>query len=846
MATDPNRILVPSLGTPLAPTAPAPPTASGAPAVVPKGVDGTDLESITKDLFTMAPGQLSKGVKGLQDAAGGMDTAVNAVSAALPALTAASVANVEKTSEQKDIVNAAARQTTERFTGDIKPIFARQAAIDARREQVATMNPFKRALLGLVNPNYSDTHLQRLSQVNHDIIGDKVSEFADETEGQRRMFELAQQGGESTEAVIGAHKAAVMTGLDTANLLFDSKLKYLQSVSEGISSTRALSETEQTLSDNAMSHVNDSNLSGLIAKASPTGKTTFEGASVTLRQLQDRQHQVKERGMAEAESAQHLAMGAIGLANASDERIMNTLNPTEFAQVRASGLYKGRPVSQAAIAARSANDYQRAQLDANRIGTQADAGGFDGALSSFANMAKGVSGRSIQLNNGRADPEMTQYMTDRSREIEGIATALRSATGEAKANLQSKYTAKLAEMQAGLGTFVTSLANKYGNTRSTRIMNQNYLIGAPTDPATQNQALVDSFNSGSPPPHGIQTSGPSGAWYAEAQKQYTSVRNSAAFKLAKPTEQNAMLLRAVAQAGNTYADHLGNQIQDGVPDMAKAAGHPFAAFDARDFHAARVAGDTAAAQRIATQLGVPVSQVTRMLNDENALYATSAGTSDGKGGRVAKPGMDIQTLNSQYAADSMHSMLQAMDSSPSASKFADHKPSRAFADLMRSGAFQQQASAFAQAHAASGLGSYMADNASGSSIHGNIYTYGRAMANQVAINDAQNLQDYQGKVQSYGSPERRAGAILASIPGIDQHSQQVMMTAIRHAAANPAEGLTPIDSINSLILNSKFKDPHTERVRALAAKHWEDASTRSDKFMANLDAAYSSGFTGGN
>jgi hypothetical protein len=842
MATDPQRILVPDLGTPPPPGAPAPVTPSLAPIVPATGKDGTDLATMTANLFNTAPGELSSGVNKLKDAAGGMDTAVTAVSQALPALTAASVANVEKTSEQKNIVNDAARTTTDRFTNQIKPIFARQAAIDARREEVATMNPFKRALLGLVNPNYSDKHLQNLSQVNHDVIGDQVSQFADETEAQRRAFELAEQGGQSTQAIIDAHKAGVMTSLDTANLLFDSRVKQLSAISEGISSTRALSEAQQQLSDQAMSHVDDSNLSGLIGKASATGKTTFEGATLTLRQLQDRQHQVKERNSAEAEQAQHLALGNISLANASDERIMNTLNPTEFAQVRASGMYKGRPVSQQAITGRSASDLQRAQLDANRIGGAAEAGGFDNALTSYTNMAKGVSGRSIQLNGGRADPEMTQYMTDAARKIDGITTALHSATGDAKTILQQKYTAALSDMQAGLGTFVQGLAQKYGATKSIRQMNENYLTGARTDPQTQNQALVDSFNAGSPPPHGIEASGPSGAWYAEAQKQYTAVRNSAAFKTAKPAEQNAMLVRAVATAGAVYADHLGSQIQDGIPNMAKAQNHPFQQFDPNDFHAARVAGDTAAANRIATQLGVPVNQVTRMLNNENALYSTSAGTSDGKGGRVARPGMDIQTLNQQYAADSMNGMLKAMDSSPSASRFPDHKPSRAFADMMRSGQFQQAASGFAQNHAASGLGAYMADNASGSSIHGNIYTYGRAMANQVSINDAQNVQDYQRTIQSYGNdPTKRAGSILASIPGIDQHSQTVLMGAIRHASTNPAEGLTPIDAIDSLIMNSKFKDPHLERARSVAAKHWEDASTRSDKFMNFLSGFNAAG-----
>jgi hypothetical protein len=802
-----------------------------------------------------------------------MTDILGAANAAIQTVQAQRVTDLSKMVSAKDAVLTDIDSNTRELADRVKPVFAKRAAIAHRLTELDTMNPFKRALLGVVDRNYNR---KDLTQLDSDLAGEAKAageEYQTNTAMQNTLAQVIQGHYEGQAALTNLHLDNINTdltladkGLAQIHQRFTDSIQGVQADAEVIRAKAAL--RSDTLSQMTLPQLN----TGVSQARQSGGFATINGVSVSEAELHERAQQLEGQDLALKGQRIGVQSGEISLQRNQEERLISHMSSADIkSAIDAGGIFKGVQLDQGQLTQAYSNSLQRNDLMAGATGEQAAAQSYAGTVDAFNGGMQDTMRRVSGVVGSRLPPAMQSSFMSMVHQINQYSSAIRSApTPEAANKLRSTFLPRVQEMTGQIQAQIDTTVK--GMTRNPDAQNvlRSWMTGATPTAEQSTRGLIALVSGGALPP-GVRLSGPAADAMNATRAAVAGVyaKYAPGQKAGTPQEQMAQLMSGAGAGGKPNAAQLSqelgqavskavastwvnsnlNQLTDSLPQMAAADKHAAGNINPQDYRAARAGADSQGVAALATKLGWSEA-------DTESVFGPNGSGQNGFDKKTGGKGsVTYSQARQQLAGLQTQMFLRNLDSSPSASY--TFRPSAALVDYMQSSAFQSRVGAYNRNVGHTGLGEMLADSVSTGSLGQVAMGYANQMRDAAGANDLADQDIVRQKIQGYnGSPLKRAGIIIGSVPGMSSQDKATLLKAVSQGIrpdgpesitqADPimarAETRSDIGKIDSVILHGKFQDPGLEKLRQLAAKHWVAYSASSDSVVKQLTNSILGGF----
>ena len=825
------------------------------------------LQQMTSDLFGVTEQRANDAVGAVRTQASTLSNVFDSAEAGLQALQDQKLAEATRAVAAKQKITESVMGDTERVLGEVRPLFAARAAIADRAAKVQGMNPLVRAIHGIFDRNYSPEYLAKSEAAIDGEIQVRGAEFERINQLQNRLLE----GVSSNSA--GAVSLMDLQGenLNQDIALAATKLQYrrgeLSDIIAGVGATTEITRAQALARDSTLSQLDGASLNAAIAQATKGGgRAMVNGAELSTAELKGRQRDLYRQELALTAAKQEVTSGSLriqsqrmGLASQSEELALSHMSFTETQQAfNNDGMFKGHKFNQAALGARL--NQLNAGIDASvEAGSGVNVVRQTGQVAQqFGDRLSQLGRRAASLFGRNAPPDVLAMLHRGTQLLNDTGTTIRESSGP---NAAKTIGVRGAEMMRGLqevDQFIDKLAQRTTRNPDAQIAIGGWLKGNPLTPEQATNAAIAFAGGGGLPP-GVKLGGPAAAAFAAGKRAMDGLQQSQEYVKADAAGKRRMLQSAVSGAmsqqwNGQHTDLLVGQ----MPSLARSMNDPFGRMiSPEDFARARASGDkqgyAAFAESFNQQHNTNLSadQARLMFGPNGQQVVRQVNQTRKPEDRIDSS--SLAQMHQQLIAYQTSAWMQNLD------QIGGMGTSRAFAKFMQRSDVQTRVGQVADSLGDDGLGSMLADNVAGGGVRGRFASASQLLVNQVRQNEAAALTHTRAQIGNYGrDPMTRTAAVLAAIPGIDQHGEAILLRALReHGQAGMLEsGVESAASamggsmagaavrgygntqrnmaIANAIKSSKFQDPSLERVRKVAAQHWDTYSEATDRAVGSL------------
>lgn len=750
-------------------------------------------------------------------------------------------------------------QATQELQTKVAPIFAQRASIAQRQVELAQMSPLKREILGIFSRKYNP---DRLAEIDHALAGqasEAGAEYQFATSNRDMLIKDIETRQQGTDALSALQESSANLDKSIANDGFTLATQNLSNAILGIKSGTEVTAAQVQARDVALSQMDPKQLNTAISEAKANGGSAMvNGTPISMAELTHRSQQLQEQDIQLSTAKLGLQAQQLNVQDAAERRLIEHMSPADLqTAINNGGMYHGHTLNQNALTQAFSMSQARTQGLVQQSLTNIDgttyAAGIDRLNAQNMETARRIQGISgIQVPTAYKSFINSQVATAKM-----WADKIKTAPEAAKNDLRAAALADIGKRNAGLNDVIDNITNGMTRNKDTQLLLKGWMTGNPVTGQAAAAGLIGMFQGGNGVPKGMKLNGPEAQMFQAAQAAYNGVmqkyggQQSMADIMAgkgKVTKDqfNREVMESVTQAaGSAWNNAQAGQIMPQIPQIAKQSGHPAGNIRPADLAGATHLGDQAATQAMATRLGWTPDQVEQVFG-QGGSKAGGYQAIAVKGGKAAQ--IPYAQATRMYQLDTNTNMLRALDASPSARP--GFVPSHALTDFMNSAGFNSTLSSYGSNLPHTSFGSFVGDGISNGTIPDLIGAHGQALHQAVGNIASQDQARIRGQVALYqNDPLKRAGVILAAIPGLNGQDQKALIGAIQGQVSSGAGALDNVnqymgggfitssavgDQIDSTILHGKFQDPHLEKLRKTAAAHWNEFQQHSDSIVERL------------
>jgi len=735
---------------------------------------------------------------------------------------------IEQHVEAKTQINSVIGAETQGMIDRVRPILARRAQLAGQLEKVANMNPLERSIKGIFDLDYNTDFLegqvQRLDTVLS-VVGKDYEYLEGLRERSMRVLDVDSETRGQLETLTLAELDE--DGKLIANSIGSASQKF-QFLGEQVQASENLIRAQMAQTDRLLTELSPGDIEVLLEKArtSKTGSVEYQGVEVNFGELRQRSMAVRAQEMSFRSQQIALERGETELADFHAERWLESASETQIrAAIDAGGNYKGMHLPIPLLTSHLAQRDQLAGMKAADVlrgnpvmELSRDLAGFAPELNMVASRVKGMFG-------GSTPPELNTAAQHLHREIASISAQIREAKAKGVApEVAEQLRGKAHALRENFFKQVDLVADRAsGGDQSAAGWMKTYLKGGRLDSNQGAEAMLFYVNKGGLP-QGMRSSAQARAAFGAAQQARARVDQEINSKQLKvdQKQRKAMYLRAIQESAQSAQTTISfNEMISALPEVAAKLNDPFKGVSQQDFEAARRGSEAQSYAEVGDKLGITPNDA-KLLFGGRYRGANAAELTQ----RIQREGIKGQTIARQQAL-----FLEYLDRSPSANQ--NFKPSVALAEMLRRPEVLKFARSYEQNLGGASFGDFLTSSTTQEGVLvDRMGQWGNTIQQQVADNRgaeiAGNSRAYQLAYKRY--PIVRGPVLLAAIPGIEPQEEAALLRALKigrnmPGGPNDAEGLT------RAIKGTKFQDPNLERIRQIAAKHWDEVSAMTDRAL---------------
>lgn len=726
------------------------------------------------------------------------------------------------------------------------PLFARKQAILDRKNELAQMDPFSKAIAGIFNPNYNQSYLNQQDNLTQEQIDLNLEQMKAMDQVQNRLTDAYNQKYTDDMTLSGLVAKNLSMNIGMANDAVQVAQAQLNSTLGALSANgevvqAAVMQRQQVLTQ----LMNPADINPLLAQAnqSQDGTVSVAGVKISKSDLLNRglaieamQAEFRQRQLA-------IAAGDIQLQEMSEERIIKNMTPVERQNAAAAnGMYNGQQLSPKILNDYIAQDGELAkgvvnQVVVNEIGAQTKQ-----LATQYARVTQQQSARVQSVFGPQATPELSRMQITASEQIMEKKRILDAMPeGPAKQTVQAQLAQQLAQNQQAFETKVEEIIKRSTSDPEVQGLYRSWITNQPIsgDAAvrgfvnmTRSGALVPGMSKNDPAYPAIQ------AMRGAVNEVYKRNGGQQNFELKRANKQTKaemeyQLMQAVSGAAtkNFTGKVMGDMLL-AAPSMAKADGYRAGEVSPGLIKKAQDDGDKRGLQLTASNFGLEPDAVAQL-----AQAPLDSLTPEQK------------KIRSALAANQGAEMVRSLDAGWVAGR--SPRPSALLAEYLASPAFQAKMSNYDQNIGANSMGTMLVSAIAGKgAIANQASAWGKNFGAAVAAVDQADAEEALSVYRNYNrDPFKRVGAILGSFEQLDQGSEQRVLEYIKANVdpAGPGRGLTRIGSgyndqvaeayygpkIEEFVLHGEWA-PEMKQFQKVVQKEWTARSRMIDSAVGRL------------
>lgn len=726
----------------------------------------------------------------------------------------------------------------------VNPLLKREAALNNRIGELATMNPLERGIRGIFDLNYNADYLEKRRNEIIGVIQDAGNQYQYTTTLQEQFMKQLDAANQNE----GDLELLTMTELDE-----DSKL-LAQSMSSAMASFAFLKDQVDT-NDSViraqmlartqyLDSLNPGQINSLLeqAKKSPDKQIMVDGIRVGSGELQQRSVAWEQLSLGLEGARNAVESGKLELAEKQARFTVSRMSESQLQEAAANGgVYQGVRLPADAITEGLANFQARRNLIAGQFVQQGGGAMVRDELSNQLQFIRQTHDRIRSMSGitndykdsqGRLPLSLSQQTNPIVNRIKMLsqqaAEAQRQGIGDTVA---PQILEQIKQLRTQYDTIINKHANQLaaGNERGAKLMGA-FLRGEPMNSEEATKAMMEYVNAGGLPTS-MRASPTFQIMYQNVQKAVTEVDRSITNSGKRPSavERERLIrqrIREIAPAAASAANM--EQMFPQLTELAKMDKHPFGGVSRDEFLRAQQAGNTQAYQEIGAKLGVDAKMAQQIFSGG---WQKPAGMEDGQAQKLLKA---AQALRGELLATQRAGFLRALDDGHKGQP--GFSPAAAFVDYVSTPAFYRRAGQFESMQSGFSFGDALASSMGGGNLVNMAQQYGNSMRSIYQAQQIEAVTATRDMRSRYNTlPQVRTATILGAIDELPQSDEQLLLAQI----ARNVKGFddtrpfgtasTVNNSIRDFIMGSKFQDPNLERVRKVAAANWDAQAKKMDR-----------------
>lgn len=744
-------------------------------------------------------------------------------------------ARVEETVTTRRKINDTVTTETQSMIENVQPLLQQRTQIAEQLERLANMNPLERGLRGVVDLNYNQRYLQDRLRELDTVLQTHGQNYEFLTGLRERLLTTVTRGDENEAQVenltlleLDEEGRSVSLGLQAANQNF----AFLGDV---VSQNENVVRAQIATVDRFLSERTTSDLASLESQAESAegGRIVVDGVELTVGEIRQRRLASESQDMAFESQRLALQAGQQEIADRAATQWARNATQTQIeAAINNGGVApNGMRIPQDVLTAQLQDRMTRTQLIASEANQGDPTRVLGQTVGRFAQEMRTVMGRSRSLM-GSTPPELAEIVTTFAQESQVMRRRIEQANREGRPELARALTLQVNQRRQEFQQRINRVAlRQAGGDQRAAGWISTFLSGGNLDAGQAADATLFYAERGSLPA-GMRSSTQARAAFNAARQAITQVDNEIRGRpnVSRQERQNLIRQRIAEIVPNAYTANTFNEFVSALPELAQQENHEFAGIARRDFDMARRAGETVPFQEIGRELGISEADA-RLLFQGQYQGADSGDVTR----RFEEMGGRGHVFARQQAV-----FAEYLDRSPSASP--QFRPSRALADLLQRPGIVNRTRTMESLARETSFGDYLSSSMSEGRLTETFAGWSNNFTQQV--DDIRVAEVGQSRYQSHWyrtNPIFRARVILAAIPGIEQAEEQALMEALEpnyrqqistsdtiRRVVTGTHGRQGTQQLRSIILNQRFNDPGLERIRRIAAQHWDQAASTTD------------------
>src|SRR3990167_3849247 len=753
--------------------------------------------------------------------------------------------NLNKNLEVKQAINREQEATTKGLVEKAKPIFAKRAQIQDRLSELADMNPLAKGVLSIFSLNHNEKYLREKDASYAGVLQDLGSDFDYTTKLQNQIVGIADSNYNMNEQVSQLVLSHMDQDWGMVNKSYGLAMSNIDRLGKELNASTDIVHAQALARGEAISQMTYQDAANAYALAKRGGgMTQINGIEISAAEAKERMDQWSQHELSLQSARLSIQSQQMGLAAQHADNLVKTMTKSQVMEaINNGGVYQGVKLDQTQLT----QTLQAHQARDSLVGAEAVRGTAPGQ---FVGAVKGLQQQMV-LTTARMKQfgGVPQALVNEVESYGQFANSYATQVNKNPQAIGALSETAMAELQARAIRFESKVdqmaLNWAGGDKEIAGTYRAFIRGEELSGPAAVIGLRKLAQSGEAPgsmrrtPMGkavFDASRQAVAEVAEAERR-SGTTYSAAGRNKAIEEKIAQKIPQVLV--ENQADAVFNNLNKFASYVKGPDGksHPFSRVTPKEIGIANAQARKDALAARATQMGVTPQQAEAMFRDPNL--------------RPKDQTPEWLTKHKRsYDADKDTNFLRNLDT-VSAATSDTFKPSRAYVSLLQSPQFLKVVNNYEQLNKGLGLGDFLGGSIASGTLTDRIGRYGNAMRevqNNLASEDHSAVI---ARANSYGrDPYKRTAVILGAIPGIDQHEEALLLSALKNRVGGRAGSYIPqapmelttegpqdralSSRIATSLKSTKFEDPNLERIRKVAASHWDDFEQSTDNAIQRL------------
>lgn len=762
-------------------------------------------------------------------------------------------AGLQSANQQRKLVLANMAANTEKMRAAAQPIFQRQLEVTNRLAELNDTNPLEKGIRGIFDLNYNERYLSEQNAIFSEELrklgstyqatmaadiqaADLISEGFRMEDSER---ELHLQGLTQKAAILGQGFALQTQSLGLLNTALDAENGRISSINQQVQFiTQNMEGPEaQRLAD--------------IARNNPGGITQVNGVPISAAQLQRVADNYTQHQLSLESLSMSIQLGRQEFQQKLMDNVVETMTEPQLdAAISQNGLIRGPDGTAIQLDPLKLNQRKAGFMQVRETGAMADV--IANAPVAVREMTRQMEqrhlitrNRATELNSGNIPPELERQFQANAVELKEIARLQNEGNANGRgAEVAAQLAPRIEAMSKQTDSLVRNMSKRIGgNDEDMQEVAYQYLTGGSVNGVIAIRAFAKSAIAGSVPSLARSSPNAQAAWNTAlgAVQQVNQMEQVRGTKMS--AQEKLQNVTAVLQ--NSLAETVGrNQFEllsSRVPDLARAANHPFGRVPQQEYQAALINAQDRAIGNAARQFGLERESVLQLSQGGAARAAVmnAAGIKD-KVDKAQYAGQTgVNAVDAFLAQNQGKLLLEFLDST--SARTNDFRPSQAYVSFMNSPEVLNAANNINKASQMSSFGDFLIGGAAEGAVATATKNFGQDIKTAQAIRKSEQQSRIHDSWMDFNQdPVKRMQVLFSGRENFTPQQEQTLLQGLIAkvgpfkrdpvSAVNSITGLADDSAAmlysnqleNALLTPGTFRDqPDLEKLRASMAKDWE-------------------------